>query len=214
MDASVWPLFGLRIVTPRLELRYPDDDDLITLAEVAANGIHDPTTMPFSYPWTDASPPELQRRALQWHWRTRAQWSVDVWELGFATVVDGEVVGTQGIRGEKFPVMREAMTGSWLGRAHQGKGIGTEMRAAVLHFLFEGLGAEYALSGAWHDNEASLAVSRHHGYAEAGRARHLRREQPDWLVSLRLDRATWTRQRRDDITLHGLDACKDMFGLA
>ncbi len=213
MDSSAWPLFGLRITTPRLALRYANDADVMALMELAAKGIHDPATMPFSVPWTDQSPAQLRRGGAQWYWRCRAEWTVDAWNLSFATVVDGEVVGTQGIRGEMFPRLKVAHTGSWLGRDHQGQGIGTEMRAAVLHFLFDGLGADYAMSGAWQDNAASLAVSRRLGYVEEGRARTLRRDQPDWMVNLRLDRDTWRRHRRDDIVIEGLEACREMFGL-
>ena len=56
--------------------------------------------------------------------------------------------------------MRSVATGSWLGLRHQGHGIGKEMRAAVLHFAFAGLGAIEALSGAWDDNKPSLGVER------------------------------------------------------
>ena len=47
MDATIWPFAALRVTTPRLELRYPDDDDLVALAHLAAEGIHDPASMPF-----------------------------------------------------------------------------------------------------------------------------------------------------------------------
>jgi RimJ/RimL family protein N-acetyltransferase len=104
-------------------------------------------------------------------------------------------------------------TGSWLGQEYQGQGIGKEMRAAVLHFAFAGLDAAYALSGAWHDNLASQKVSEAFGYEEEGRRRALRREEPDWLVGLRLSRQRWEPQRRDDIVIEGLDQCIDMFGL-
>ena len=50
--SSIWPFFGLRIRTPRLELRYPSDGDLLAVAALAAEGIHEPDTMPFSVPWT------------------------------------------------------------------------------------------------------------------------------------------------------------------
>ena len=43
-------------------------------------------------------------------------------------VRDGVVVGTQGIGGRDFAVLREVHTGSWLGRRYQGQGIGTQMR--------------------------------------------------------------------------------------
>jgi hypothetical protein len=51
----------------------------------------------------------------------------------------GVVVGSQGIGGRDFAVLREVHTGSWLGLRYQGQGIGTQMRAAVLHLAFEGL---------------------------------------------------------------------------
>jgi RimJ/RimL family protein N-acetyltransferase len=213
MDSSVWPLAALRIVTPRVVLRYPDDDDVFALAALAARGVHDPATMPFTFPWTDAEPLALQRSSAQWYWRQRAEWSVEHWNLTFAVVVDGEVVGTQGVMADSFPVLREVSTGSWLGRSYQGKGIGKEMRAAVVQLAFDGLGAAYALTGAFHDNEASLAVTRSLGYAEEGRRRVLRRDQPDWLVGYRLSREQWEPRRRGDIVIEGLDPCLDMFGV-
>ena len=91
-----------------------------------------------------------------------------------------------------------------------GKGIGKEMRAAVLHFLFEGLGAQRCLSGAWHDNGPSLGVSRALGYVENGEDVKLRRDEPDRQIRLLLTRETWQSQRRDDIEIVGLDGCRDM----
>ena len=38
---DVWPVFGLRLFTPRLELRVARDDDIPGLAEAAIRGIHD-----------------------------------------------------------------------------------------------------------------------------------------------------------------------------
>jgi RimJ/RimL family protein N-acetyltransferase len=65
----------------------------------------------------------------------------------------------QGLGGRDFAVLREVHTGSWLGRRYQGHGIGTQMRAAVLHLAFEGLGAQHAAFGAFEHNAASLGVS-------------------------------------------------------
>ncbi len=44
---NVEPLYRLRVRTPRLELRLPDDDALEQLYEIAAAGIHPPEEMPF-----------------------------------------------------------------------------------------------------------------------------------------------------------------------
>ncbi|CAB4586671.1 MAG: hypothetical protein F2534_17845 [Actinobacteria bacterium] len=53
MTHPVWPLFDLRVTTPRLELRYVDDDLALELAELATRGVHDPEYMPFVVEWTD-----------------------------------------------------------------------------------------------------------------------------------------------------------------
>ena len=82
----------------------------------------------------------------------------------------GQPVGVQDLGAEHFRAVRSVETGSWLGRAHQGQGLGREMREAILHLAFAGLGAEEALSGAFEDNAASLATSRAVGYEENGEA--------------------------------------------
>jgi RimJ/RimL family protein N-acetyltransferase len=209
---AYWPLFGLRVRTPRLELRYPDDGDVVALAEVAARGVHDPDFMPFEINWTDVEPPQQQRNTLQFFWRQRAEWTVDDWTLSMATVVDGTIVGSQGVAAKNFSAMRAAGTGSWLGQEFQGKGIGKEMRAAMLHLVFAGLGADVAISGAWHDNAPSLGVSRSLGYEENGESLALRRGVADRQIGLRLPRESWEARRRDDIEIVGLEACLPMFG--
>ena len=121
MDGSVWPLFGLRIVTPAGACSAtPTTTTCMALAELAAQGVHDPATMPFTYPWTDVEPPELQRQTAQWYWRQRAEWTLEHWSLPFTVVVDGEVVGQQGAMADNYPKLREAATGSWLGSGPPG----------------------------------------------------------------------------------------------
>jgi hypothetical protein len=51
---EISPLFGLRLRTPRLELRLPTDDELVELRELAHAGVHPPDEMPFAVAWTDA----------------------------------------------------------------------------------------------------------------------------------------------------------------
>jgi RimJ/RimL family protein N-acetyltransferase len=212
--SELWPFDGLRVRTPMLELRWPSYAELTELGELAARGVHDPGWMPFSVPWTDVSPTERARGTLQWHWRQAGALNPDSWSLNLVTVVDGVVVGTQGVGAEHFPVLREADTGSWLGLAHQGRGIGTEMRAAILHLAFEGLGAEQVTSGAFEDNLASRAVSRKLGYVEDGLQRVVRRDRVGTLIRLRLTRTAWQRHRRADIEVLGLAPCLPLLGLA
>ena len=206
-----WPLFGLVVRTPRLELRVPRDADLGSLIALIDEGIHDPVTMPFLQNFTDTPPPRRGRDSLQFWWRQRAEWSPDAWSYSGVVFVEGSVVGVQGMDARNFGSLRSVETGSWLGRAYQGRGLGKEMRQAILHLAFEGLGAEEAHSGAFYDNAPSLATSRSVGYVENGETLALRRGVPDRIRRVRMDRATWVARRRDDIEIVGLDACLDMF---
>ncbi|GGR41642.1 GNAT superfamily N-acetyltransferase [Nocardioides luteus] len=67
-------------------------------------------------------------------------------------------------------------TGAWLGRAHQGRGIGAAMRQVLCAFAFDHLDATEVTSGAFTDNPAALGVSRKVGYHDNGRDRVERRE--------------------------------------
>ena len=182
------------------------------LASLAAAGIHDPAVMPFNVPWTDQPSPQLERGVLQWAWRTRGSWSPEEWSLGLMVVRDGEPVGVQGMDARRFAVLRTVTTGSWLGRAHQGQGIGKEMRTAVLHLAFAGLGAELALSGAFRDNPASSAVSRALGYEDDGWDYRAPRGEAAIADRFRMTRDRWELLRRDDITIEGLGPCLELFG--
>lgn len=212
MTLKNWPLAKLRVRTSRVELVYPDDATLDALADLGASGIHDPSTMPFSMPWTDVPPPQQQRNTLQFFWRQRAELRPDSWSLPLAALVDGDLVGMQDVHATDFAIVRSVGTGSWLGRAYQGQGIGTEMRAAMLHLAFAGLGAVEATSGAFDDNPASLAVSRKLGYEKVGERRVARRGEPARVIGLRLTRDRWEAHRRNDITIAHLEECLEFLG--
>ncbi|GLX02482.1 GNAT family N-acetyltransferase [Microtetraspora sp. NBRC 16547] len=206
-----WPLLDLRLTTPRLELRLPTLDDLDELADCALQGVHDPGFMPFLVPWTDVPGDELSGQVIRHHLACLANWTPGSWRCNFMVVHEGKVIGTQTLRGTDFATTREVGSGSWLGRAHQGKGIGTEMRATVLHLAFAGLGAESAITAALTGNEASLTVTRKLGY------------QPNGFdyVAVRGERVADQKFRllREDfvspvpVEIHGLDACRTDFGL-
>ena len=178
MSHPIWPLFDLQARTPKLTLRYIDDDLSARLAELAARGIHDPSWMPFAVPWTDFESPDLERRAMQFHWRCRADTSPAGWRIPLAVLVDGEVVGAGDLAAAHFPQLRQFETGSWLGREYQGRGLGKELRLATLALGFDGLGADLATTGAYDDNGPSLGVTKSLGYQPNGGRRELRR---GWL---------------------------------
>jgi RimJ/RimL family protein N-acetyltransferase len=213
MASSWWPLADLRLRTPDLELRWPSLDDLDALASLAAAGVHDPGVQPFMVAWTDAPPQERALGTLQYHWSRWGSWKPSDWTLEFAVLSGGVVVGTQGIGGHDFAVLREVHTGSWLGLRYQGQGIGTQMRAAVLHLAFEGLGARHAVSAAFEDNAASLGVSRKLGYRDDGIEWHQVRDRPALTRRLRLTRADWQAAQTVPVQIHGLQPCLPQFGL-
>lgn len=208
-----WPIFGLRLRTPRLELRLPTLQQLDELAELAAGGVHDPAEMPFLVPWTDQPPADRARGVMQHHWRQLAEWTPQSWKLPLTVLFEGVVAGTQNLNADHFAVAREVGSGSWLGTGFQGNGIGTEMRAAVLHLAFTGLGAESAVSSAFVDNPASAAVSKRLGYRPDGLLRHVVRDTLRFDQRFVLDRTAWQRHRTVPVEIENLEPCLPLFGI-
>ncbi|MEV4219945.1 MULTISPECIES: GNAT family N-acetyltransferase [unclassified Nonomuraea] len=206
-----WPFFNLSVTTPRIELRFPSLEDLDELAERAAEGVHEAGVMPFVHPWSEAAPADRARSTVQYHFRQWAALTPDDWSLNFVAVYEGQVVGTQGIMGADFPVLREVKSGSWLGHRFQGMGIGTEMRAAILHLAFEGLGAAHATTEAFADNPSSLAVTGKLGYHDDGVTLYKRQGKPVVSRRFRLPRADWTPV--PGIEIHHLEPCLPLLGL-
>jgi RimJ/RimL family protein N-acetyltransferase len=190
---DVSPLRALRLRTPRLELRLGDRSELESLARVAERGIHPPDEMPFAVAWTDASgEPGFVEGFVDFHEAALATWEPDDWMLNLLAFENGEPVGTQGIGATRFALERVVETGSWLGAAHQGRGLGTEMRSAVLELAFGPLGAVAARSG-WSEGGAgqSARVSARLGYRETGT--HILRPRGEPVVhhDLVLEQADW-----------------------
>ena len=214
MGHPYWPLFDVEVRSPRLVLRYVDDETAVALASLAAAGIHDPARMPFAVPWTDVSSPDLERNTLRWYWQTRAAVVPDSWNLPLAAFDDGELVGTTSLDATGFPIERSFGTGSWLGRLHQGRGLGTEMRVLTLHLGFLALDALAATTGAFVDNAASLAVTRKLGYEPNGIEPHEQRGALAEIHRFRMTRDHFLRQiRRDDVEISGDDGARELLGI-
>ena len=213
MSADPWPLRHLVLRTPRLVLRPDDDAGLFELAEEARLGIHPPEYMPFVTPWTDDSPENRALSTVRWHWEKRAALRPQSWALQFLVRFRGRVVGMQSLGAGEFAVTRQVETGSWLGQRHQGQGIGTEMRAAVLLFAFDHLGATRARSAAYVDNPASLRVSEKLGYRCDGIDVYARRGERTEDVRLLVEPATMCRPGWA-LEVEGLDACRPTLGLS
>lgn len=206
-----WPLFDVAIHTPSLSIRFADDTRLCDVAQVAADGIHRADEQPFYDRWTLQPPGILKRTLLQHGWGLRAMWKPNRWTFVGAVELDGKVIGLQSLGAEKFAEHRTVTSWSWIGLPFQGQGIGTEMRRAILHFAFAGLGTRVALSAAFVDNGASNAVSRRLGYVNYA-DEVVQRDGSDAVEKQwRLERGTWEKHQRDDIDIVGLDAAHGFF---
>ena len=88
------------------------------------------------------------------------------------------------------------------------------MRDAILTLAFGPLEAVRAITSAWHDNHASLGVSRALGYVPNGETLHRRDDGVDRMLYLRLDRADWlARTDRPAVEITGFEPCRPLFGL-
>jgi RimJ/RimL family protein N-acetyltransferase len=208
-----WPLRDLVLRTPRLELRPDDDDGVFELVEVAYGGVHPPDEMPFGVAWTDADPAYLGRGMLQYYWAERARLAPERWSVHFLVREAGRVVGVQSLHATAFGVTREVSSGSWIGLRHQRRGIGTEMRAAVLLFAFDHLGATRARSSAFTGNVASNTVSRRLGYRPDGTETMVRRGARTEDVRLLLPRADLVRPSWT-LAVDGAEPCLGLLGSA
>jgi RimJ/RimL family protein N-acetyltransferase len=211
---DLWPLFGLRLRTERLELRPPDDRAIAQLAAVAQRGVHDPEESPFASGWTDQAADEFGYRFAQYFWNQRAEWNSKDWALPFGVYLAGEPVGVQQITARDFPLLRTVGTGSWVARTHHGLGIGTEMRAVALSFAFDHLGAEFAITAAYTHATASMRVSHKLGYEANGVRRDVVRGRAVDARLFRINRETWQKQARPSITVDGIERCLHMFAPA
>ena len=203
---DVWPLFDLGVTTADVTLRHPDDDMLVEMVAVAAEGVHDPDVMPFLVPWTRHDSPTLEREALRFHWRCRADTRPDDFRIALAVVVDERIVGASEIAAKDFGVLRRFTTGSWLGRRFQGRGLGTATRRATLALGFDGLGARWAQTQAWSDNAASIGVTRSLGYVGTGRRGAASDGRPRELVEFEMGVDHFDAHvRPEGCRLHGVE---------
>jgi RimJ/RimL family protein N-acetyltransferase len=211
MSGHSWPLFDLRLGTPRLELRFPNDADLLELMAIARAGVVEPGHDFFIVPWHELPSPAFERQFLLHWWRSRGTWAPQNWVLGLAVVADGRPIGMQAVSARDFAVRRTVVTGSWLGLPHQGRGYGTEMRAAVLALAFDGLGALVAQSGHFPGNAASARISEKMGYETDGSEVYNVSGRRLEETRLRVTREKW---RRDSVpvSIEGLEPCLGLFG--
>lgn len=213
---SYYPPLDVCIVTPRLELRGATDELLERLAPLVAAGhaMADPPPWDDPCSFYESDPDERVRGWLRGIWRGRGTVDPDRWRLHFVVFADGEAVGQQDLSAHDFDAFGTVETTSWVSTDARQRGIGTEMRAAILHLAFEGLGAAEAHSEAAVENIGSNAVSERLGYERNGTSWATHQDVPVLGQRWRLTRERWQSQaRRNDVELHGVDACRETLGL-
>ncbi len=212
MLSDLWPTYALRIHTPRLTLRLPDENELAALAQVVADGVHKPSERPFLTPWTEGTPEDRARILLQSHWDDLASWTSENWTLGLGVFVTGnQPIGMVTLRGRDFRVVRGVTTTSWLGLPHHHQGLGTEARAGLLTLAFDHLGATDATTEVFLDNHASQGVSRKLGYQRDGISKDARGDEVLVSDRLRLTAERWAESSHPPVTVDGVEAARTMF---
>ena len=213
---SLYAPLNVRVATPRLELVGATDELLEALAPVVAAGkaTADPP------PWDDPNSfyePDPDTRVEKWMqgvWRARGTVRSDLWRLNFIVLVDDEPVGQQDLTGHDFDAFGTVESTSWVSSDVRRRGIGSEMRTAIVHLAFEGLGAAEAHSEGAVDNVGSNAVSERLGYERNGVAWATHQDKPVLGQRWRLTRPAWETNRRSNITMTGVAECRKVLGIS
>jgi RimJ/RimL family protein N-acetyltransferase len=203
---EVWAPAGIRIAGEAVELRPATEADVVALAAV----------LPDDYELDPSVGTGLPRplHLLRTYWRDQGAWSAGSWKLHLlASTPDGRPVGEQILEAEDFGSTRTVDSASWVRTENRGYGIGRAMRSAMLALAFDGLGATRAVTSAWQDNAASLAVSRGLGYRIDHLERRPRGDSDDDLVHMELTSEAWRAAVRPSLTLSGVPDDLTTFGI-
>jgi RimJ/RimL family protein N-acetyltransferase len=213
VTSASWPLFELRITSPDLVLRPMRETDLGTVSDLLPADLElDPAATRY------AVSDEHRSRGIithQGYWKAFGTWEPSAWRLGFVVLSGDEIVGFQELEGNDFLLLRTVDTSSFLIPSVRGRGFGKQMRRAVLALAFGPMEAAAAITSAWHDNHASLGVSRALGYQPNGESLHAREGRADVMMHLRLRRSDWLdADLGRDIEFSGFDPCRLLFGMS
>ena len=211
MAHRYWPLIDLRIDSADLTLRPMTEADQRAIADLLPGDVElDPAA-------TRIRPGMSVTRGIivhQAYWNAYATWRPEAWRVSFAASAAGQILGAQELEGNDFPALRTVDTASFLIPWARGRGYGKQMRRAVLALAFGPMGAQAAITSAWHDNHASLGVSRALGYQPNGESLDARGDSADVMVHMRLLRAHWLASgAAADIHITGFEACRHLFAL-
>ena len=211
--AEYWPVFGLRLATPRLTLTPLQDDDLVETFDVILAGIHHPDRMPFALAWTDAPRDELVANSLRFYWSTRASCTPQAWTVPFLVRAGGRVVGCAGPR--RYRLRRDQDRTNRVVARRGPSGPGLRHRDAFRRCAIRvrppqgGAGRKRRVRR----QPESLRVSAKLGYVDNGTVVVERRPGERAVEQrLTLDPANFVRPGWD-VQVRGLPTCRAFFGI-
>ncbi|MGY0235482.1 GNAT family N-acetyltransferase [Longispora urticae] len=207
---TYWPVSDLRLSVGEVVLTPTVDADLLTLADLMPPDVElDP-----GLPTFGLAEGRSGRAVHQYYWRHLGTWRPESWCLDLTVRVGGRIAGAQNLEAADFATLRTVETASWLGTEFRGLGIGKAMRVAALALAFDGLGALVAETEAWHDNAASLGVSRAVGYVDNGLGRHARDGVgADDMVRMRMTREVWEARHAGTVDVVLPEGARAFFGV-
>ncbi|MEO8330681.1 MAG: GNAT family protein, partial [Candidatus Nanopelagicales bacterium] len=212
MSVKFWPLFDLRIHTPDLSLRPMAESDLEAVGDLLPADVDmDPAATTY-----EISDQKTARAVIvcQSYWKAFGIWSPAAWRLNFVVHHNDRLIGVQELEGNDFLTLRTVDTASFLAIEERGKGWGKQMRAGVLALAFGELNAMAAITSAYHDNAASLGVSKALGYLPNGQSFLARGDGVDTLEHMRMTQADWQASRLgESVSIDGFEDCKTFFGI-
>lgn len=159
-----WPGKGTLITERNVSLAWIDDEILGQLAVLAGEGIFPRPYPSYAFPWAQGDAETVRKNVIEYQRGVRTTCGPEKWRLEQAVIVDKQPVGVVGIGAEDWQDRKVGVSGSWLGRRYQGRGIGSTAAVALLRVFFERLGGEEARRIVYPENTASLRVGEKLGY--------------------------------------------------
>ena len=211
---DLFPALGVTITNGPVTLRVPRPDELPALIDVAIEGIQDPDEpTPFLIDWHLLPPAELAPNSGAFILSTLATMKPEAFTLYFGVWHEDVLVGAQDMTATDFRRTRSAETGSWLGKKHQGQGIGTLMRQAILTLAFDHLDAVEMTSMYNPDNPRSARVSQKCGYVPNGVRLMAKGDSAVLEQAVRVTPDTFIRPRTD-VVITGAEVLRRHLGIA
>lgn len=161
---GTWPTDGIIHTEGNVTLKWIDDGLLGELADLAAEGIFPRPYPSYAFGWAKGDAETVRRNVIEYQRGVRTTCGPEEWRLECAVIVDKRPVGVVGIGASEWQKRKAAVSGSWLGRRYQGRGIGFTAARGLLRVYFNEFHGGEARRVVYPENAASLRVGEKLGY--------------------------------------------------